>query len=270
MKLLDLNARSLSNTFPRYTSSNQPRPSILTLMLLTELRYESFTPNPIRHFPLPTHPFPTSPEKRKLFYSEPIQFIIHAALFTLLQCLPQQILPVKSLGVLFAIWLIWTFLQAFLRYKSSPALFGPIYLADSLATFWTETWHNALTSPCLSLAYSPTTYLLTHLPLPFTLPKKLTRFCAMIASFTLMGGFHAYAMAPILTAEGRWRIGIFFVANGVFTVLEVAVWGRRRSWVRGFFAWVIELTLASWTISVVGVADGLLGADWRGMCRMES
>jgi len=44
------------------------------------------------------------------------------------------------------------------RYKTSPALFGPLYLADSLTGFWSETWHNAFASPCTSLVYGPLRY----------------------------------------------------------------------------------------------------------------
>ncbi|KAF1959299.1 hypothetical protein CC80DRAFT_523979 [Byssothecium circinans] len=262
MRLLDLHILDITNTFPKHTSPNAPRPSITTLMLLTELRYESFTPNPIRHWRMPNYPFPSSPQKRQIFYSEPIQFLIHLVLFIILQCLP-QILPVKALGILFAIWLLWTGLEMVLRYKNSPPLFGPIYLADSLATFWTETWHNALAAPCLSLAYTPTTYMLSRLGLP----RSVVRSCAVVASFGLMAVFHMYSMTPVLSDEGRRRVGWFFVANGVATVVEVAVWGKRRCWVRGAFAWGVQLGLASWTVARAEVADGVLGADWRGLCR---
>ncbi|KAF2634158.1 hypothetical protein P280DRAFT_318991 [Massarina eburnea CBS 473.64] len=265
MKLLELHVLEFTNAFPSYTGGKQPRPSLLALILFTELRYESFTPNPIRPWQLPKYPFSSSPEKRRFFYSEPIQWVIHVSIFILLQCLPQHILPVKALGIIFAIWNIWTALELVLRYRNSPPLFGPIYLADSLATFWTETWHNALAGPCLSLAYMPTTFILSRL----RLPRSLVRSCAIVASFALMGVFHMYAMAPILSDEGMRRIVIFFVANGVCTVIEVAFWGKKRHWVRAVIAWTIELSLASWTVAKCQVADGVLSADWRGLCRAK-
>ncbi|PVI08174.1 hypothetical protein DM02DRAFT_648235 [Periconia macrospinosa] len=263
MKLLDIHALSLFKSLPTYTSSPPPSPSIQALLLLTELRCESFTPNPIRTWQIPTYPFST-PSSNRLFYSEKVQFIIHLFLFAILQSLPQYP-PVKALGVLISIWLIWTGIQLTLRYRTSPPLFGPLYLADNLATFWTETWHNAFAAPCLSLAYTPTTYLLTLLGLP----RTVVRAGAVVSAFGFMALFHMYGMSPILSAEGRRRVGIFFVANGVCTVVETAVWGRRRDWRRAVLAWGIELGLASWTIVECEVADGLLNADWRGLCRAD-
>ena len=74
-------------------------------------------------------------------------------------------------------------------------------------------------------------------------------------------------MSPILSAEGKLRIGLFFVLNGVLTMAESAVWGRKRDWRRALMAWVFELALASWAVETAQVADGLLEADWRGLCR---
>lgn len=261
MKLLDIHALSLFKSLPTYSSGRPPRPATMAFLLLVELRYESFTPNPIRHWHLPTYPF-RSIERRRTFYSEKVQFVIHLCIFITLQCLP-QCLPIKALGVLVSIWLIWTGIQIVARYRTSPPLFGPIYLADSLASFWTETWHNAFAAPCLSLAYTPTTYILTHL----RFPRLFVRSCSVLAAFALMSLFHTHAMAPILTAEGQRRIGFFFLANGVCTVAETAVWGKKKDWRRAVSAWVIELGLASWTVAECDVADGLLHADWKGLCR---
>ncbi|KAF2253351.1 hypothetical protein BU26DRAFT_221255 [Trematosphaeria pertusa] len=264
MKLLDIHMLSLTNSFPSYTAGKPPRPSVMALILMTELRYESFTPNPIRHAPMPQYPFQSSPEARGFFYSESVQLIVHSAWFTLLQGLPQH-LPMKALGILLTIWVIWTTLQLTLRYKSSPPLFGPIYLADSLASFWTETWHNAFAAPCLSLAYTPTLYILSSLHFP----RSLARSVAVVSSFGLMATFHMYALSPLLNEEGKKRIGIFFVANGVLTVAEVGLWGKKRHWMRAVCAWGVELALASWTVAAVEVADGVLNADWRGLCRLK-
>ncbi|KAF2468178.1 uncharacterized protein BDR25DRAFT_290844 [Lindgomyces ingoldianus] len=262
MKLLDLHILSLTNSIPQYTSGLPLRPSHHALILLTELRYESFTPNPIRHAPPPKLPFPNSLQNRQHFYSEHVQLLLHLAGFIILQSGPQYP-PIKALGILFTIYIIWTSIQLLVRYRTSPPLFGPIYLAHSLATFWTETWHNAFASPCLSLAYKPTLSLLTAL----RFPRSFSRAAAVVASFSLMAAFHVYALAPLLSDEGRKRVALFFVGNGVLTVLEVAVWGKRRHWVRAVVAWVVELVLASWVVQAVEVADGVLEADWRGLCK---
>ena len=97
---------------------------LLALLLLTELRYESFTPNHIR---IPKH---------LENFSEPMQLGIHVLAFVILQSLPQIFPTVLAFEVLLAIYIIWTSIQLVIRYKSSPALFGPLYMADSLGGFW--------------------------------------------------------------------------------------------------------------------------------------
>ncbi|KAF2270650.1 hypothetical protein CC78DRAFT_411118, partial [Lojkania enalia] len=261
MKLLDIHALSLTSSFPSYTAGSPPPPSLMALIILTELRYESFTPNPIRHPPIPNYPFPSSPEKRKFFYSERAQLLVHILIFSILQTLPQYTV-IKALGILFTIWILWTSIEQLVRYRNSPPLFGPIWLADSLAGFWTETWHNAFASPCLSLAYTPTLYISRRL----RVPRRAARSAAVVAAFSLMAVFHMYALEPLLNDEGRRKIGWFFVVNGIFTVAEVAVWGRKRHWARTVVAWCIELAISTWTIRAVPIADGVLGADWKGLC----
>jgi len=122
MKALDIFARR--DTLPIYTAGQQPPDWHFALILLTELRYESFTPNHIRA-PLVLENF-----------SEPVQLGIHVGLFMVLQTLPQIYPTVLAFEVLLAIYILWTSLQMVVRYKSSPALFGPLYMADSLTGFW--------------------------------------------------------------------------------------------------------------------------------------
>lgn len=122
LKVLDLWARR--NALPTYAAGRQPQDWLLALILVTELRYESFKPNPIR--------VPKNQEN----FSEAVQLGVHIIGFTLLQSLPQIFPTVLALEVLLAIYIIWTSMQLVLRYKSSPALFGPLYLADSVAGFW--------------------------------------------------------------------------------------------------------------------------------------
>jgi hypothetical protein len=122
MKVLDLWARR--NSLPTHVAGRMPADWLLPLLLITELRYESFAPNYVR---VPKHQ-----EK----FSEPIQLGIHVLAFAILQSLPQVFPTVLALEVLLAIYIIWTSIQLTVRYKSSPALFGPLYLADSLNGFW--------------------------------------------------------------------------------------------------------------------------------------
>lgn len=122
MKALDIFARR--NSLPTYSAGPRPATWLLALIILTELRYESFTPNHIRV------------SRSRENFSEMTQLAIHILAFALLQSLPQVHPTVIAFEVLLAIYIIWTSLQLVLRYKSSPALFGPLYLADSLSGFW--------------------------------------------------------------------------------------------------------------------------------------
>jgi len=110
MKALDIWARR--HSMPTYTAGKKPADWLLALHLLTELRYESFTPNHIR--------IPKMQEN----FSELMQLGIHIAIFTFLQALPQNLPTVLAFEVMLAIYIIWTSMQLLLRYKSSPALFG--------------------------------------------------------------------------------------------------------------------------------------------------
>lgn len=122
MKLLDFWARR--DSLPKYTADRKPPDWKLALTLLTELRYESFAPNNIR--------VPKSQEN----FNEPLQLALHVFAFAVLQSLPQNFPTILAFEVLLSIYIIWTCMQMMLRYKSSPALFGPLYLADSLTGFW--------------------------------------------------------------------------------------------------------------------------------------
>ncbi|KAJ9646546.1 hypothetical protein H2199_002595 [Coniosporium tulheliwenetii] len=193
LKALDLFARRTN--LPRYRYSPQPLDAVMGLLLLTELRYESFTPNQIRH------------SAHEQSFSERHQYLIHIA-----------ISPVIAFEILLAIYVIWTSIQLLLRYKSSPVLFGPLYHGNSLASLWTETWHNAFAAPCMSLAFNPVRNTLRSLDVPHTIAKG----AGILAVFVLMGFYHVYALLPLLSAEGLRRILVFFAGNGLLTVLEFA------------------------------------------------
>ncbi|TVY81833.1 hypothetical protein LSUE1_G003011 [Lachnellula suecica] len=248
MKLLDIWARR--NSLPTYSAGRRPPDWLLTLIVMTELRYESFTPNQIR--------VPRNQEN----FNEPIQLLIHIGIFGVLQSMPQNLPTVLAFEVQLSIYIIWTSLQLLLRYKSSPALFGPLYLADSLSGFWSETWHNAFSSPCTSLAYKP---LRQGLP-KYGVPVPIARSLGVLGAFGLMAAFHAYALAPILSKHELIRIFMFFVMNGIATVAEAALWGKKRHWVKAVLAWIFETSISSWTASGMDFPNGLSKIQWRDIC----
>lgn len=288
MKALDLYARR--HFPPQYAYEVRPSDAMLALYYLTELRYESFTPSHVHTAPAPwtsenSTTEPTAAEKArakakarararirrawpaiKLDFSEPANLVIHGALFGVLQAgFSQFNAAVLALQILLAIYVLWESLQLLLRYRTSPPLFGPIYKASSLSTFWGETWHSAFASPCRSLAYGPLRY---RLP-PHGVPEDFARGIGIIASFALMGFFHVYALAPLLPIDAQARICAFFLVNGVGTVIEDALWGKREHWVKALLAWVFELGVASWTVEGLSVPHGLRNIEWSSLCDVK-
>ncbi|KAK2834923.1 hypothetical protein FQN49_006779 [Arthroderma sp. PD_2] len=296
MKALDFYARRKSP--PRYAYPNPPSDSIIALLYFTELRYESFTPNYLRTAPAPAqleddsmteyncchrkkgnekyckNNFISGSGKRYIShhtqrrsphrFSEPFDLILHMAVFLILQALfPQTNPTVLAVQILLAIYVIWESLQLVLRYKTSPPLFGPVYTASSLASFWSETWHTAFASPCRSLAYDPVR---RHLPGRYGVPEAFAKGIGILASFTLMGLFHAYSLAPILPIDGVVRIITFFLLNGIGTVIETAIWGRKSHWGKAVLAWTFELAIASWTVEGLSVPRGLQNISWDSIC----
>ncbi|KAL1960704.1 hypothetical protein VTO42DRAFT_6534 [Malbranchea cinnamomea] len=274
MKALDLYVRRHSP--PRYAYDKRPSDAVIALILLTELRYESFIPNHIRTTPAPAavasptaEPLTTTPRAKPprrrfmLEFSEPANLALHGLLFSILQlCFPQHNPTVLALQILLAIYVLWESLQLMLRYRTSPPLFGPIYKASSLGSFWSETWHSAFASPCRSLAYDP---IRRTLPV-YGVPASFARAIGIVASFGLMGFFHVFALAPLLPVDALLRIAAFFLLNGIGAVIEGAVWGRRAHWGKTLLAWAFELAVATWTVEGLSVPNGLRNIRWESIC----
>ncbi|EAS36973.3 uncharacterized protein CIMG_02327 [Coccidioides immitis RS] len=281
MKAMDFYVRR--HAPPQYTHATRPSDAIIALLYLTELRYESFTPNHVRTAPAPSMSEIIEPKSRtrassshhgksyfskfsKPNFSEPTNLILHILLFTILQTLfPQSNPTILAVQILLAIYILWESMQLVLRYRTSPPLFGPVYTATSLSSFWSETWHSAFASPCHSLAYGP---LRRILPLRYGMPVAFARGIGIIASFILMGFFHVYALAPLLPVDALLRISAFFLLNGVGTVMEEALWGRQSHWGKTILAWVFELAIASWTVEGLSVPRGLRNVSWKNVCNV--
>ncbi|ESZ99516.1 hypothetical protein SBOR_0081 [Sclerotinia borealis F-4128] len=239
LKLLDIYARHLS--LPQLKTN--PPTYKHALLLLTEMRYESFSPKFIRV------------SRSQETFNEPLQFAIHMAIFGALQVLPQDWALVLAFEVQLSIYMIWTGIQLLVRYKSSPALFGRLYSVESLGGFWSKTWHNVFSAPCASLAYDPLRQTLPKLGVPI----PVARSAGILAAFFLMALFHVYALKPMVTDKALFRIGMFFVLNGFATVGETMVWGRRDGWVKMGLAWLTEMSLAGWTAAALGIPRGVHG-----------
>jgi len=81
-----------------------------------------------------------------------------------------------------------------------------------------------------------------------------------------MALFHIYALQPILGREALTRVGLFFVFNGMATVAEGAVWGRKKHWLRAILAWAFETSIATWAASGMNIPNGLSRITWREIC----
>src|SRR5579862_591120 len=235
MKALDMYARR--NKPPVLNRSVSP--SVYAFYLLVELRYESFDISTAR--------------PRPVDYNGLKEYTIHLAIFIFLQSLP-QVPVVKALGVLFAIWLIWTLMHQVLKYHNSTALFGPLYRAPNLSLFWTETWHNAYTSPTRTLGYKP-------------VRKIFGPIGGVMGGFALMATFHVWAFAPYLRPKGLFRVGLFFMANGLGSVADYGVWKTNSTPLRVVVNWIFELFWAQYTVRECDIPDGILAVDFSKICR---
>lgn len=237
MKVLDMFFRRHQPPKLRWHTS----PAVYALHLLIELRYESFDILTAR--------------KSAINFSDNTEFGIHLATFLFLQSLPQSSV-VKAFGVLLAIWLIWNSMHYILKYRDSPPLFGPIYRAENLSFFWTQTWHNAYTSPTRTLGYRP-------------MRKVLGPVGGVMGGFGLMAIFHVWALAPYVDPDGLFRVAVFFMANGAGSVVDYWIWEKQNTWTRILVNWGFEVFLAQYTVAKFDIPNGLMAIDYKNICRAQ-
>lgn len=126
-----------------------------------------------------------------------------------------------------------------------------------------ESWHNAFAAPCTSLAYNPIRYGLPKYGVPVAIARPL----GVWGAFLLMAVFHMYALQPILDKPALMGIGTFFAANGLATVAEAAVWGKKTHWLKALLAWIFETSIATWTaMGLNNIPNGLSKIPWREIC----
>jgi hypothetical protein len=235
MKALDMYFRRYHPPILKFPAS----PARYAFYLLIELRYESFDISTAR--------------APSFHFSDTREYLIHLAIFAFLQFLP-QVPVVKALGVLFAIWLIWNLMHAMLKYPGSQHLFGPIYRAPNLTVFWTETWHNAYTSPTRTLGYRP-------------MHKLFGPIGGVLGGFGVMAIFHVWSLAPYVRPEGLVRVALFFLANGVGSLADYWMWGKRNTPERVIINWMYEIFWSQYAIAKCDVPNGLAAIDFQRICR---
>ena len=143
-----------------------------------------------------------------------------------------------------------------LKYKNSQPLFGPIYRAPSLSSFWTDTWHNVYTSPVRRIGYHP-------------MRKLFGPVGGVLGGFGVMAVFHVWALAPYVPPEGLWRVAVFFMVNGAGSIVDYWIWEKRNSWFRVVMNWGFEVLLAQWTVEKCNIPDGVFAVDFRNICRVR-
>ncbi|KAF3910007.1 hypothetical protein AA313_de0202320 [Arthrobotrys entomopaga] len=238
MKSLDMLFRHFQNDSLKWKLPNKdaisPPLYQQAFWMTFELRYEDFTPNPVRlKIPAPFH--------------EPTQLLYHTLFYLAVAYGPisQALPPVKAVKLLLQIYILWTAAHLPFRLSNTAPFFAPLYKADSLVDFWNgNVWHVAFQSPCQSIAYVPIQKVLKTIGIP----KPIARGFGVIGAFTLMGIFHGYTGWSVMRdiAEGWTKVIGFFMINGIATVFEDLIWGRKKSWLRTALAWVFEIALASW------------------------
>ena len=78
--------------------------------------------------------------------------------------------------------------------------------------------------------------------------------------------YHAWALYPLVSPEGRIRLFLFFFLNGIATVIDYAIWRNGNSYLRTFISWVICTVLATWTVAECNVPNGILAIPWNNLC----
>jgi hypothetical protein len=100
----------------------------------------------------------------------------------------------------------------------------------------------------------------------YGVPVVIARALGVFGAFSVMALFHIYGLMPILDREALFRVGVFFFLNGIATVSEAIVWGKKKHLLKTVLAWIFETSLATWTASGVNIPNGLSKIPWRELC----
>ena len=84
-----------------------------------------------------------------------------------------------------------------------------------------------------------------------------------------MAVFHVWSFEPYVGREGLIRIGLFFIANGVGSIVDFWIWGTKNTLVRIFVNWVFEVFWAQYAAAKCDVPDGLMAIDFKNICRVR-
>jgi hypothetical protein len=89
----------------------------------------------------------------------------------------------------------------------------------------------------------------------------------VLGGFGVMAIFHVWAFAPYVKPEGQFRIGIFFIANGVGSILDYWIWGKQNTLLRMVMNWAYEIYWAQYAAARCDIPDGLTAIDFKTICR---
>ncbi|CAA7019256.1 unnamed protein product [Microthlaspi erraticum] len=158
----------------------------------------------------------------------PLSYTIKAALLVLVTVvndyyrnLPENaVLTLYAIHIYLALELILAATAALVRAMSNLELepqFDKPYLATSLQDFWGRRWNLMVTGILRPTVYEPTVQLFS------VLGRDWSRGLAVFGTFVVSGLMHQLIFFYIGRLKPDWKVMWFFLINGIFTTLEIAV-----------------------------------------------
>ncbi|KXL48987.1 hypothetical protein M433DRAFT_488079 [Acidomyces richmondensis BFW] len=131
-----------------------------------------------------------------------------------------------------------------LHWKCPHHVFYQPFIATSISEFWTTHWQGCASAWLRSLAYSPVMKLIAP-----SFGPGVGRAAAIIATFSLSGLWHAWAVACVADDSWSWTLGFqvwaWFVSQGVACLLEQWMCEANN---RGIIRWAV-----AWSYSLLGI-----------------